>query len=49
MLHPEGGHIRVQKLQKELDFPGVCAFHGDCLEVFLIIYILGIMHKCRHC
>lgn len=41
MLHPEGGHMRIQKLEKESEFPGVCAFHGDCLEV-LIDYIQGL-------
>jgi fructokinase len=30
--HPEMGHIRVQRHAQDLQFPGVCAFHQDCLE-----------------
>lgn len=30
--HPEFGHIRVARHDQDLDFPGVCALHGDCLE-----------------
>lgn len=32
MMHPEGGHVRIPILKADQDFPGVCAFHGNCLE-----------------
>lgn len=32
MLHPEMGHIRVQRDPRDAGFGGVCPFHGDCLE-----------------
>jgi fructokinase len=31
-LHPEFGHIRVERHPDDLIFRGVCAFHGGCLE-----------------
>lgn len=32
LIHPEGGHIRVPVLKEEAEFPGVCSYHGNCLE-----------------
>ncbi len=32
LVHPEMGHIRVPHNGQADDFPGVCPFHGDCLE-----------------
>eukprot|EP01017_Pseudomicrothorax_dubius_P029299 TRINITY_DN3548_c0_g4_i1.p1 TRINITY_DN3548_c0_g4~~TRINITY_DN3548_c0_g4_i1.p1 ORF type:complete len:312 (-),score=70.66 TRINITY_DN3548_c0_g4_i1:156-1091(-) len=32
LTHPEGGHIFVKVHPTDLDFPGVCPFHGTCLE-----------------
>jgi fructokinase len=31
-LHPEMGHIRVLRHERDRDVPGACPFHGDCLE-----------------
>ncbi len=31
MLHPEVGHIRVQRHMGDT-YPGLCPYHGDCLE-----------------
>ncbi len=32
MLHPEMGHIRVLRDERDVAFGGTCPFHGDCLE-----------------
>jgi fructokinase len=32
LVHPEIGHIRIPHDRQRDYFPGVCAFHGDCLE-----------------
>lgn len=30
-VHPEMGHLRIRRVSGDL-FPGVCTFHGDCIE-----------------
>lgn len=29
---PEFGHIKVKRHRDDLDFKGICPWHGDCLE-----------------
>jgi fructokinase len=31
-LHPEMGHMRVVRHERDAEFAGVCPFHGDCVE-----------------
>ena len=32
VMHPECGHFKPVRAPGDADFPGVCPFHGDCLE-----------------
>lgn len=31
LIHPEMGHVSVERRPSD-DFPGICPYHGDCLE-----------------
>ena len=32
MGHPEMGHVRLKRHPDDLNFNGICPYHGDCLE-----------------
>ncbi len=32
LVHPEIGHVHPRRHPLDKEFPGVCPFHGDCLE-----------------
>jgi fructokinase len=32
LVHPEMGHVRIPHDKEQDPFPGVCPYHGDCLE-----------------
>jgi fructokinase len=32
LSHPEMGHLRPQRHPDDMEFGGICGFHGDCIE-----------------
>jgi fructokinase len=32
LMHPEIGHVRLRRHPLDVNFDGVCPFHGDCIE-----------------
>jgi fructokinase len=32
LMHPEMGHVMIRRPHEDVDFRGVCPYHGDCLE-----------------
>lgn len=34
LMHPETGHMLVDRLEEDRDFKGTCPYHDNCLETF---------------